>query len=1386
MKRFPTLTLEGGLLAADLIEAIAAGTAPGQKPADFGLDSRRHLTDEIAAAWGAARGHWQAFRARLEHLPPDDPATSVTRDQWLVPFLSLLGYTLVYTPRAAGVDGRSYAISHRALPPEGAREPAEGLPVHLVGYRQMLDRRPESGPARMAPHSLMQEYLNHSEHLWGIVSNGRTLRVLRDSLRLHRPAYLEFDLEQMLEGEHFPDFALLFRLLHRSRLPRTPEEADECFLERYYRMTLEQGGRVRDRLRDGVEEALRALGNGFLSHPQNDPFRKRVRAGEVDPVAFYGQLLRLIYRLLFLMVAEERNLITASPVYRHHYSVARLRERARVPEAYNEHPDLWLGLQTTFRLFQDEDLARFLDVPPLNGDLFDPQGTALLNDLLLSNRDLLLAVWHLSMYREDERTPWRRVNYVALDVEELGSVYESLLDFHPLFTADDPPRFQLAWGTERKSTGSYYTPPDLVHELIRSALEPVLQERLRKARTREDKEKAILSLKVCDPACGSGHFLLAAARRLGRELARVRTGEEEPPPETVRQAVRDVITHCLYGVDRNPLAVDLCKVALWIEGHAQGRPLTFLDHRIRCGDSLVGVLDLSVLPHGLPDGAFEPISGDDRGVAQALKRRNRQEREGQRGLFAPPRPLPPQVEPALLTLPDDTPEQVRRKREAFARARARGSDWWKTATACHLWTAAFFQDLTREAVAAAEEQAITTDTVRRYLESEAVDGRIVGRAWELASRHRFFHWPLEFPEVFASPLTSPAARERGGGGGEAAGGGVRAGFDVVLCNPPWERIKLQEEEFFATRDPAIARAPNKAARQRLIQALPRGNPALWGEYRRALRDAEALSKFLRGSHRFPLTARGDINTYSVFAELFTALVNDRGRVGVVLPTGIATDATNQQFFRHLVDTGRLVSLYDFENREGLFPSIHRSYKFSLLTLTGKPARQSEFAFFLTRTEQMGDPQRRFTLAPEDLALLNPNTRTCPVFRTRQDAELTKAVYRRVPVLVNEISGENPWGVRFLRMLDMANDSHLFRTREELEKAGYRQVGNRFLPPAGGEGLYLPLYEAKMIWHYDHRFGTYAGVTSRSDTHLPTPTPEDHADPAFVVQPWYWVPAEEVEARLSDWKRGWLLGFRDVTNATNERTAVFSLLPRVGVGHTMPILLADEATALEMCALLTNLNSLVFDWPLRQKIGGMHLTFFTLRQLPVLPPRAYTPEDLGVIVPRVLELVYTAWDVKPFADDVWREAGEDLRARIRRQWEENAAETGGHRWEPPDWAELAPDGIPLPPFRWDEDRRARLRAELDAIYARLYGLTRKQLRYILDPADLTEKELADILDPWEEVADPLDPRGYEERCRRSTFPGETFRVLKEKELRQYGEYRTRRQVLEAWEKGPITS
>jgi hypothetical protein len=756
--RFPCLHLEGGLLAADVLDQIADEAAPGQKAADFGLERRRYLTDEIAAAWTDARAFWSAFQHRLERLAPDDPATSVTRDQWMTPLMSLLGYELAYTPRAAEVDGQTYALSHRA----GANDHAP--PVHIVGCRQSLDQRPASGRPRLPPHSLLQEYLNRTEHLWGLATNGYTLRLLRNSHLIRRQAYIEFDLQQMLTAEKFADFALFYRLLHRTRLPHGLDDASVCLLEQYYRLTIEQGGRVREHLRDGVEEALKALANAFVQHPHNNDLREAIRNHRLTPVEFYQQLLRLIYRLLFLMVAEERHLITDNPTYREHYSITRLRRLAEQRPAYSDHADLWLGVQTTFKLFQNEHLGSTLDVPPLNGDLFYATQTAYLNHLHLTNRDFLTGLWHLSMYRENPRTPWRRINYAALDVEELGSVYESLLEFHPFFSAQaGQPVFELAPGTERKSTGSYYTPPDLVHELIHHALDPVIAERLQGLQSPAHKERVLLQIKVCDPACGSGHFLLAAARRLGRELAHIRTSDEEPTPDQVRLAIRDCITHCLYGVDKNPLAVDLCKVALWMEGHARGKPLTFLDHRIRCGDSLLGVLDPSVLADGILDDAFKPVAGDDKPLARALRRRNQDERSAQQHLPFPVahsvRSLVEARHP-LLALGDDTPEQVREKAETYHTLQRQGSAWWYEATACHLWAGAFFVPLTPENNR--NHYIATTENLRRYLETHAVDARLTGYAWVLADQHRFFHWPLEFPEVF-----------------------TQGGFEVILGNPPF-------------------------------------------------------------------------------------------------------------------------------------------------------------------------------------------------------------------------------------------------------------------------------------------------------------------------------------------------------------------------------------------------------------------------------------------------------------------------------------------------------------------------------------------------------------------------------------------------------------------------
>lgn len=314
-------------------------------------------------------------------------------------------------------------------------------------------------------------------------------------------------------------------------------------------------------------------------------------------------------------------------------------------------------------------------------------------------------------------------------------------------------------GRERRSTGSHYTPPELVAPLIQHALEPVLDGRISAGNSREQKEQTILALKVCDISCGSGHFLLAAARRLGKELARVRTSEDEPAPERVREAVRDVISHCIYGVDKNPLAVELCRVALWLESHAEGKPLTFLDHRIRCGDSLVGVFDLEVLEHGIPDEAFKPVTGEDKTAAREAKKRNARERADSLLNY----PVTDQIKQiaerlrALDALPEDTIEQVRAKADAYLRIE-HGSEFERLRFACDVWTAAFFQPYL-----SAGSGPLTTETLRTALTNgHLADARLAGFVLQTADECHFFHWPLAFPEVFAS-----------------------GGFDVILGNPPF-------------------------------------------------------------------------------------------------------------------------------------------------------------------------------------------------------------------------------------------------------------------------------------------------------------------------------------------------------------------------------------------------------------------------------------------------------------------------------------------------------------------------------------------------------------------------------------------------------------------------
>ena len=997
---YVAIAVEGGLFPPDLLDDIANGKGAGQDPAAFGIDPAR-LPDEMQAAFSDVRSTWDAFRRRL--VFSKESRTSLTRSAWMLPFFERLGFDqVIYTPAAVQAGGESFAISHRA-----GDDPA-APPVQIGAIDEPLGKK--SGNARRSPHALVQEYLNRSDALWGMVANGENVRLLRDSARFSKPTYLEFDLGAMIEGNLYSEFVILFRLLHRTRFPDGATDTATCILEKLYQSGLETGGRVRDHLRDGVEKAIDELGAAFLRHPGSDKLREAMAGPDprLSSVDYYRQLLRLIYRLLFLFVAEERRLIfpegsadeatlSLRRVYDAYYSVTRLRNRCDRPFADDRYSDAWLGLRETFRLFRDEGEAAKLGLTALAGELFGGSACRDLEGAGCENAAFLRALRHLSTFKDGD--VWRRVNYAALDVEELGSVYESLLDLQPSVDPADPKTpFKLISGTERKTTGSYYTPSSLVFELIESALVPVIRERLAAAKTTADREAALLGIRVCDPAAGSGHFLLAAARRLGRELATVRTGELSPAPEAYREAVRDVIRTCVYAVDKNPLAADLCKVALWIEGHHAGLPLSFLDHHVKNGDSLVGVYDLKVLTDGIPDEAYAPVAGDDKKISAGLKSFNRKMRERSDEGFQQPTLFQEAIPDfgdalaqfaeklsAVAAIVEDTPERVREKERAYIAFC--GQDVWRRfKNAADLWTAAFFLPMD-DAVSAKggdDPQFPTSRTVNAALKDRPVDGHLFGAATDAAKRLGFFHWSLEFPDVFQD-----------------------GGFDVILANPPWERVKLQEQEFFAASDFEIANAPNKAARQKLIDTLGARNPDLLKQFDTARHDAEATSKTLRGSGRYPLTGRGDVNTYSVFAELMTELIGPRGQMGVIVPTGIATDDTNKLFFGNLVETGKLRAIFDFENREGIFAGVHRSYKFAMLVVgTAQADRRFEVAFFLTQPAQLREPDRVYPMTAEEIELLNPNTKTCPIFRSARDAEITKRIYqdKRIEILVKESQG----------------------------------------------------------------------------------------------------------------------------------------------------------------------------------------------------------------------------------------------------------------------------------------------------------------------------------------------------------------------------------------------
>ena len=1400
------------------------------------------LRDEIARYYQVALAHWERFSAARDGNvgAPQTFVLNLLKDCFGFAHIAETGTVILserrFPIRHASHNGRVPIVIAPLAPAESRKA---GIDEAITLFGDETRRRSAT--------QLLQEYLNAAEDaLWGITSDGCTLRLMRDNVSLTRPAWIEADLEKILAEGLFADFSALWLLIHASRFGGMDAPQFDCSLEHWRERGRTDGSSAKDKLRLGVESALLEFGRGFLENPSNSDLRDALRTGNLTRQTYYEELLRFVYRLIFLFTAEDRGLLhipnapdTVRKAYRHGYSVGRLRERCTRNTSLDRHHDAWDGLRALFgALAQGEPR---LGLTALGG-IFTPSNLTDLTRARITNRRLLKAIWHLSWFRPDGQ-PMTRVNWRDMETEELGSVYESLLELIPLvnletrdfgFTVGDAAHR----GNERKTTGSYYTPDSLVQLLLTTTLDPVLD--AAESRNPSDPVAEILKLSIIDPACGSGHFLLGAARRAAAHIARHRS-LGVPSQEVFQHALREVVSNCIFGIDRNPMAVELCKVALWIEALVPGKPLSFLDVRIRCGNSLIGIFNYKMLREGLPNEAFDPLTGDSKAVAKTYKAINKEQRDAANlDLFRDLRAPASIADGAttVLAMPEDTLKKIEAKARAWDRL-LNDPKWRMLKTACDMYVAAFLLPKTREAPNLRQTDHLplpTTAAIWRTVQGGDVSAEVQAACIEVAEANRVFHWPLEFPAVMA-----------------------RGGFDAVVGNPPWERIKLQEQEFFAARDTEIATAPNKAERDKRIKALKKAEPGtpqarLSDEFEFAKRAAEAASVFVRKTGRFPLTGTGDVNTYALFAEHFSRLarvtqpagparsiaqaITDTGgvrspppgRAGVIVPTGIATDSSTSTFFGDLIARNRLSALFDFENRDKLFPAVDSRVKFSILAIG--PSSKARFAAFLLNAQALEEKERRIELEPGDFKLMNPNTLTAPLFRARADRDLTRKLYRAAPVLIRERAehpdgDENPWGITFQTLFHMSNDSGHFRTAAQLSEQGFGRDGANW---RHGDGhVYVPLYEAKMIHHFDHRFGSYAGLNDRpADGSLPETPDSAKANPDYEADPWYWVPEDETALRvarvpsrlkqyfrkenaegclkvLAEWVLGtlepgnletanlartvphaearlrdvlgeqalardilrariatwlgkvaagahkmqretplsendlafikdtpsdpleltgalidrkqprWLMGWRGITNATNERTVVGGVLPWMGIGNNLPIWHPNyEIGARTVATLVALLSSTTLDYAARQKVAGSNFNFFYAEQLPVLAPHHFTPKDLAFITSRVLQLTYTSHSMRPWAEDL------------------------GHTGAP---------------FAFDPDRRAQLRADLDAFFARKYGLSRDELRYILDPAD-THGE---------------------------SYPSETFRGLKRNEIERYGEYRTQRLVLAAFDR-----
>ena len=1302
-----------------------------ERPLRGGLFTSNFLADAVQEMaewqrWDDASGLETELQDIFDAFPVEQgPNESQTEDDLIWPILNCLGWTahlrqqnLTPSGREAVPDGLLFADDAGKARANGFAEEWRrytfGLAiVESKRWGLPLDRRSEQQAT--APSTQMLRYLRRVDELtegvlrWGMLTNGAQWRLYYQGARSVSEQFFEVDLAAVFgrDSSAFSEderrycvklFALFF-----GRDAFLPDAEDA---RTFHQRVLDEGRFYQERVANSLSEVVfnRAFPNLARAIAAVAP---DVPLPEVRDAA-----LVLLYRLLFILYAEDRNLLPVRDDRYDDYGLRRVRDDIGRRKARED-----VFSETAARYYSAiDDLCRAIDegdssigLPPYNGGLFDRASTPLLAQIRLGDQVVADVIDALSFENG------RYINYRDLSVEQLGAIYERLLEHEVVREGDEIAVRPNVFA--RKGSGSYYTPDALVRLILKETVAPLVQARMdafakqvdefahskvsegfvRKALAQVDPAEKLLDLKICDPAMGSGHFLVSLVDYLSDYVIAAMAeadsaGYVSPLTEridAIRQTIltnaeqrawtidaaqlddrhivrRMVLKRCVYGVDKNPMAVELAKVSLWLHTFTAGAPLSFLDHHLRCGDSLFGCWVSQGVDKAMAEGSplflNAPIQRAT-GAAQAMQ--------------------------LIEELTDAEIEEAGRSAALFAdmQAGTQPLDAFLSLIHAFEWLdvrnkedkialRAFFDSLFGNPV----EIAAGTVEVRTDVPGAARFVALLAEARDLIAQEGFVNWQVAFPGVWEEWRSATP----------------RGGFDAVIGNPPWDRVKLQQVEWFAARRPEIARAQRAADRKRMIGALQKSGDPLFAAFEQADERAKSAGRVARNWGDYPFLARGDINLYSLFVERAMALVKEDGVVGLLTPSGIASDKTAAPFFRSVATEGRLRVLYDFENRRTrytappFFPDVDSRFKFCAFVASPSPTDDpARCAFFLQDVSELEDEDRCFSLTAEDFAGVNPNTGTAPIFRSRRDAELTTAIYRRLPVLVDRSDGDEvkAWPVRYATMFHMSNDSHLFRTREELEdeEGAYPLGGNRFNSPSGE---WVPLYEGKMVQAYDHRA---ADVVSK-DANLFRPGQQESIPVAEkenfsrLPNPRYYV---KDDAGRWQWDNAWVVAMKDITAATNMRTMIAAIIPRVGAGHTLPLLPILDGSPAQACFVVANLNALVFDFVARQKVPATHFTWYVLEQLPVVPTDRYEATRFGpktadeIVRDAVLELTYTAHDMAPFARDL---------------------------------------GYEGPPFQWDEHRRLYLRAKLDALFFHLYGITnRDDIRYIYSTFPIVERQ-----------------------------------------------------------------